>query len=90
MELSYIILNTIAWTFLHLTNCEPLKRYQAPCPNECDLKKCPQLQYCNGEIVKDRCRCCPDCSTNVQINNTYTSKGQLFQSHNKLQAKQLF
>lgn len=74
MEINYFLFSTVVWTFLHLVYCEPSKIYQAPCPNECDLKKCPQLQYCDGEIVKDRCRCCPHCSTNIQFNSSYSSK----------------
>ncbi|XP_052106195.1 follistatin-like [Mytilus californianus] len=74
MELSYILSNLILWMFINLTWGEPLKRYQTPCPNECDLKKCPKLQFCDGEIVKDRCRCCPDCSTNIGFNSSYAQK----------------
>lgn len=78
MEFSYILSNFILWMFFQLASGEQIKKYQSPCPNECDLKKCSKLQFCNGEIVKDRCGCCPDCSTNMGFNSTYTQKGMLF------------
>lgn len=71
---NYIVTHFILWMFLQLANGEELKTYQSPCPNECDLNKCPKLQFCDGEIVKDRCRCCPDCSTNVGYNSTFAEK----------------
>lgn len=74
MEFSYILSNLILWMFFQFASGEQIKKYKSPCPNECDLKKCPNLQFCNGEIVKDICGCCPDCSTNIGFNSTYTQK----------------
>ena len=30
---------------------------------KCDESKCPELQYCEGDAVKDHCSCCTVCSS---------------------------
>ncbi|KAI8785076.1 follistatin [Biomphalaria glabrata] len=29
----------------------------------CDVSKCPELHYCEGEPIKDHCGCCTICSS---------------------------
>ena len=45
------------------------------CPNECDVSKCLEVQFCQGVKVKDQCGCCAICSNDLLSNPTYIRKG---------------
>ncbi|CAL1536927.1 unnamed protein product [Lymnaea stagnalis] len=54
-------------TVLVLCLCVPATRAQAVYNKircgECDVAKCPELHYCEGEPIKDHCGCCTICSS---------------------------
>ena len=47
----------------------------ARCPNECDVSKCSEVQFCQGVKVKDQCGCCAMCSSDLWSYPTYVRKG---------------
>lgn len=70
LDMEYLLPAVLLWTSISVTLVQSadytVDKY-SPCPRKCDSSKCNKLSYCDGDIVKDRCGCCPRCSSDTWI-----------------------
>ncbi|OWF50420.1 follistatin-related protein 3-like [Mizuhopecten yessoensis] len=67
IAVSLLWINFLVWREGHCLELSQL----VSCPSECDISKCPVVQYCTGQVVKDACGCCPKCSSDMWIHPKY-------------------
>ncbi|XP_069117367.1 follistatin-related protein 3-like [Argopecten irradians] len=73
MDGSYCITVSAFWIIFLIWNegqCFALPQSKS-CPSECDPTKCPVVQYCRGNVVRDSCGCCLECSSDTWIHTKY-------------------